>query len=80
MPRGPPYTPGEDADILATLSPTPVRMAALRERTGRTDAALRKRYQRLRGGGGGQAEALPARAADDGWFMDPPPSSPSPSG
>ena len=42
MPRGPLYTPGEDADILATLSPTPVRMAALRERTGRTPGALRR--------------------------------------
>ena len=70
MLRGPPYTPAEDADILATLSPTPVRMAALRERTGRTPAALRKRYQRLRGGGGdggGQAETKTARAAGDGW-------------
>ena len=68
MPRGPLYTPGEDADILATLSPTPVRMAALRERTGRTDAALRKRYQRLRGGDGGgeRDETKTARAAGDG--------------
>ena len=47
--RGPKYEPAEDADILATLSPTSVRMAALADRTGRTPAALRKRYQRLIG-------------------------------
>jgi len=52
MPRGPNFTPEENADILATLSPTPVRMAALVKRTGRTPAALRKQYQRLRGGQG----------------------------
>ena len=48
MPRGPIYDPDEDADILATLAPTSVRMAALADRTGRTPAALRKRYERLR--------------------------------
>ena len=52
MARGPKYEPDEDADILATLAPPAVRMAGLADRTGRTPAALRKRYQRLRGGQG----------------------------
>ena len=60
MPRGPKYSEDEDADILATLSPTPVRMAALCKRTGRTPAALRKQYQRLIGS---QAGARAARKA-----------------
>ena len=50
MPRGWPFNPDENADILATLAPTSVRMAALCERTGRTPGALRKQYQRLRAG------------------------------
>lgn len=58
--RGPKYEPDEDADILATLAPPAVRMAALAERTGRTPAALRKRYQRLVGS---QAAARAARKA-----------------
>lgn len=51
--RGPKYQPDEDADILATLAPPAVRMAALADRTGRTPATLRKRYQRLIGGQAG---------------------------
>ena len=36
MARGKPYEPDVDADILATLAPPAVRMAALADRTGRT--------------------------------------------
>lgn len=47
MSRGPRYTPEEDSAILDAFTPRSVRMQLCAGRLGRTEAAVRRRYQRL---------------------------------
>ena len=47
MSRGPRYTPEDDARIRDAFEPRKVRIQRAAEDLGRTETAIRKRYQRL---------------------------------